>query len=185
MFKAELGTSRPEIRLVKPDVERDARLGVEWLSPPHGLDTLRMMGVDVREYKPPQLEDEKHRVEDFITKTDQLNWMIQKDGQVIGSIWVDLEDKDSVKAPSVHLMIGDIEARGGGVGSAAFGAVRDWLVDEQGEERIYSRYMTENEASAGMLNTFGFETDGEPYSDESGIQWQNVRFEAVQQDAKS
>lgn len=178
MFKIELETNSPDIRLVRPDVERDAALGVEWLSGEKGKETMRLMGVNMDTFQEPTLEAEKERVTEFLTKTDELNWMIEKEGKVVGSIWVKLTDHETVPAPSIHLMIGDPTARGGGVGSESMKAVLNWLITDQRNEQVYSRYMTTNEGSAHLLAKLGFETTGEIYSDNDGLEWQNTQLDA-------
>jgi hypothetical protein len=86
MKAVPLVTSDPLLRLVEPDIERDAALGVKWLAGNNGRNTLRLMGVNDADNKPSSLEKEKARVNGFITKQDQLNWMMEYDGKIVGSI---------------------------------------------------------------------------------------------------
>ena len=112
-------TQNIDIKLVPPDIERDARLGVEWLADDIGRETLRLMGNTNENNKPSTLEEEKERVRGFIENTNQMNWMIQFKDKVVGSIWVDLEDTEYLPAPSIDITIGDPESRGHRVGTKA------------------------------------------------------------------
>ena len=163
--------------LVEPDIERDAQLGVEWLSGDLGRQTLRSMGVTDEHNQPTTLEQERERVRDFIEGTDQLNWMIEYDGRVVGSVWVDLTNAEYVPVPSIHIMIGDPSVRGKGVGFASTRAVVDHL-RAQGNKTIYSRHLAHNQPAAKLLGDLGFVPLDEAYSDADGLNWQNVRLEA-------
>lgn len=168
-----LETADPQVHLVEPDIERDAALGVEWLGGDLGRNTLRLMGVTDGNNNPSTLEEERERVHGFITKEDQLNWMIAYGGRVVGSVWVDLEPTQYVPAPAVHIMIGDPEARGKGIGSAAIKAVIDHL-KLTGAAHVFSRHLVENAGAAHLLHYLGFTNLGEPYSDKDSLRWQNV-----------
>lgn len=170
-----LETNNPDLRLVEPDIERDAANGVKWLEGDMGRTTLQLMGVADEHNKPTTLEAEKERVNDFLTRQDQLNWMIKHQGKIVGSVWVDLESSDFLASPSVHIMIGDPDMRGKGVGLASVSSVIEYLKDN-GEETIYSRYVTTNEGSEHLLSKLGFETLGEPYND-GDLLFQNVRLD--------
>jgi RimJ/RimL family protein N-acetyltransferase len=99
--------------------------------------------------------------------------MIQYQGKVVGSIWADLEQVGNVPAPAIHIMIGDPEARGKGVGFAAASKVIDHL-HEKGFESIFSRHLASNGAASGLLKSLGFAQFGKQYTDEDGLEWQNV-----------
>ena len=173
MKSAPLETPDPHVRLVEPVVDRDAPLGVEWLQGDVGRSTLKLMGVVGGDNKPASLDEERERVQSFIDRDDQLNWMIQYDEQVVGSIWVDLGPSDYLKSPSVHIMIGDPEVRGKGVGTASTSSVISHL-SQTGYKSIYSRYQLINTGSAKLLHDVGFQPDGEPYTDSDGLEYQNV-----------
>lgn len=168
-----LQTNNPDVLLVEPDVERDAALGVQWLGGELGRATLTSMGVADKDNKPTTLEYERQRVKDFIEKEDQLNWMIQYQGRVVGSVWADLQQVGNVQAPAIHIMIGDPVVRGKGVGFAATSKVTEHL-EGLGFETIYSRHLTKNNGASGLLQSLGFTNLGEPYTDEDGLEWQNV-----------
>ena len=173
MFVQELETKKSGLRLVKPDVDRDAPLSVEWLADPHGRETLDLMGVAPRYNIASSLEAERKRVQDFLDKTDGYNWAIEFNGEVVGAIWYSLKPDDELPAGAISFMIGDVVSRGQGVGLAAADAVCDWLDD--GERLwIYSRYLTKNNASKKLLERIGFTADGAVYTDADGLEWQNA-----------
>lgn len=173
MKAPELQTTATAIRLIEPNVERDAQLGHLWLAAEDGRRTLSLMGVADKDNRATTLDEERSRVEGFIENPDQLNWMIELDGRVVGSVWVDLEPKHTVPAPAVHIMIGDPTARGKGVGRASLAAVIAYL-QEQGEVAIYSRILVCNATAKNLLHDLGFAPDGQPYADQDGLEWQNL-----------
>ena len=177
MSKVEnLQTNNPDVLLVEPDIERDAALGVQWLEGELGRATLTSMGVADKDNKPTTIEHERERVRDFIEKQDQLNWMIEYQGKVVVSVWADLEQVGNVPAPAIHIMIGDPDVRGKGVGFAATSKVTEYL-ENQGFNTIYSRHLTKNSGASGLLQSLGFTNFGELYTDEDGLEWQNVKRE--------
>src|SRR6266498_2431670 len=151
-------------RLVKPDFSRDALLSVKWLKEDSGRDTLRLMGVPDKDIVEPTLEGERERIQSFLDREDQLNWMIEVDGHVVGAIWVDLERQGSVKAPAIHIMIGDPSARGQGVGSQAMQLAINYLF-QQGYSTVYTRHRVGNTPVEKMSARLGFVPDGDPYMD--------------------
>jgi len=174
MRAPELTTEKAELTLIAPDVERDAPLSVGWLAGQPGRETLRLMGVTEADNQASSLDQERARVRDFLERRDQLNWMLDLAGTVVGAIWVDLEPREQLPAPSVHLMIGDPAARGQGLGGAALRAVTGYL-RSTGSRSVYSRHTLENEASAGLLAACGFVPLGEAYQDSDGLHWQTVQ----------
>lgn len=122
-----LETTDPNIHLIEPDIERDAQLGVAWLDGQVGRKTLELMGVSDKDNKASSLDDERERVRDFIEREDQLNWMIEANKNVVGSIWVDLESTNEVPGPAIHIMIGDPDARGRGIGDTVTKAVVNYI----------------------------------------------------------
>ncbi|HSH31105.1 MAG TPA: GNAT family N-acetyltransferase [Candidatus Saccharimonadales bacterium] len=170
----ELKTDLPNVKLVKPDVERDAPLGVTWLEGEDGRKTLRLMGVTEVNNKPSDLETERKRIQGLARS---LAWMIELDDKVVGAIWIDLEDTEYLSSPAVHLMIGDVRVRGKGTGSAALRAVIGYQGQLNKYEYLYSRYITLNKGSATLLERLGFEKLGSIYKDKDGLEWQNVRLD--------
>lgn len=173
MKAPELITNNSNIRLVEPHIERDAALGVQWLEGEIGRSTLSLMGVAEKDNQPSSLDKERERVKGFIENDNQLNWMIQLDEKVVGTIWVDLKPTKEVLAPAVHIMIGDPESRGRGIGAASMSAVIGYL-EQQGEEKIYSRVLAKNTVASKLLSDNGFQPLGDTYTDSDDLQWQNV-----------
>ena len=173
MFVQELPSRNPTIRLTEPVVERDSRLGVEWLSGEMGKKTLELMGNVPEEIVEPSLELEANRIHEFLQTSDQLYWMIEVENKVAGAVWIDLVAKESVKAPSVHIMIGDPSVRGKGVGKVAFETVLNWLVNVRKEKTVYTRHLVNNEAAYKLISDLNFKKDGDPYTDNDGLLWQN------------
>lgn len=168
-----LETNDPDIRLIEPDIERDAPLSVEWLKGDSGRNTLRLMGVADKDNQPSTLQQEKERIKDFIENDDQLNWTITYQDEVVGSVWVDTKPSEYLQSPSVHIMIGSPKARGKGIGLSTMTAVIEYL-GQQGHEQIFSRYLTNNEGSKNLLAKLGFNEIGKPYTDEDNLEFQNV-----------
>lgn len=173
MIAPRLETINPAIQLIEPNIDRDSSLSLHWLEGELGRNTLSLMGLADEDNKASTLEKEHERIRDFIEKEDQLNWMIQLDGKVVGSIWVDLKPTQEVLAPAIHIMVGDVDARGRGVGMASLKAVADYLM-QQGEEVLYSRVLVKNKVAAKLLEETGFELSGESYVDADGLEWQNA-----------
>ncbi len=173
----ELTTPSPDIFLVQPDVERDAPIAVRWLEGDIGRNTLRLMGNDDEHNKPSTLEEERERIQGFLDATDQLTWMIRLQNKIVGTVWVNLIAAESVPGPSVHIMIGDPDARGHGVGGNTIASVIAYMKQTGEYDMLYSRHLTENERAAALLQESGFTKLGEPYEDQSGLNWQNVSLE--------
>jgi RimJ/RimL family protein N-acetyltransferase len=173
MFAGPLGTSDPSTRLVQPVVDRDAPLSLQWLNGPHGRPTLLMMGVPADRIEAATLEQEASRIAGFIARDDQYNWMIEADGTVVGSIWVDLRPSPVLGAPAVSYMIGAPEARRRGTARRSLLAVTQFLVRE-GADQVFARALVINDASARLLTGAGFVQLAAPYVDpEDGLRWQN------------
>lgn len=175
MKAPQIETENVAVKLIEPDIERDAKLGVQWLNGELGRVTMQSMGnsdESLETILPTTLELEVERVKNFINGENQLNWMIEHQGKVVGSVWVDLDDSDHLPSPSVHIMIGDPAMRGKGIGTSAMGAVLSHL-EEQGYETVYSRHLTTNEGADKLLKIFGFTDVGNPYTSES-LEFQNL-----------
>lgn len=174
MIAPELITSDESIRLIEPDIERDAPLGVEWLSGENGRESLRLMGLPDSKIHPPTLQEEQERVQSFIDNNDELVWMIEVDGDVVGAVEVKLNDTEFLPAPALVIFIGDRSVRKMGVATIVLRAVIGWLIQEQEVDIIFARYRTFNAASAQLFLKLDFEEDGPPYTDKDGLHWQNV-----------
>ena len=181
MKAPHLKTDNPPVRLVEPNIERDALLGTKWLSGELGRTTLRQMGnteSEIDQMLPATIENQAELVKSFLEREDQLNWMIEYEGKIVGSVWVDLDAKKDksgnviVPGPSVHIMIGDPDTRGKGVGSSAVGTVLAYL-EEQGHNTIYSRHLTTNDGADYLLKSLGFTDLGDPYMNGT-LEFQNL-----------
>jgi RimJ/RimL family protein N-acetyltransferase len=176
MFTKEIICSE-DIKLVKPDVERDVPLGMRWMAGEMGKQTMRLMGAVIDDDFGPNEQDEIERYNEFLSKQDELNWMIEYKGKIIGTVWADLVYKYEVKPPSVHIMIGDVSARGKGVGTMAEAAVMNYLF-EQGHKTIHSRALVKNARVMHIaIDKLGYKKDGDEYTDEEGLAWQNLILE--------
>jgi GNAT superfamily N-acetyltransferase len=173
---AELSTSMSELVLVRPNVERDAALGVKWLEGEEGRTTLLLMGNTDRENKPSTIAEEEQRVRGFITSEIQETWMILHDGAVVGAIWLDLEGTEYLAAPSIHIMIGHPDIRGKGFGFAAMEALIKNFEKRDHKEYLYSRHLLANEAVTKLFLKVGFIDHEGSYQDSDGLSWQNVRY---------
>lgn len=175
MKAVTLETNNPDLKLVEPVIERDALTSVKWLEGDIGRATLQLMGVADKDNKPTTLQEEEERVKDFLTRKDQLNWMIEHQGNIVGSVWVDLEASEYLPSPAVHIMIGDPNMRGQGVGLASVRSVIQYLKDD-GVKVLYSRYITTNTGSEHLLSSLEFNSLGEPYND-GDLLFQNVKLD--------
>ena len=169
----ELATKVSGLKLVTPDVNRDPLYAVKWLEGEAGRETLRRMGNTEEEIRPITLETEKERIQGFLDSKKTIIWTMSLDGKPVGAIWVDLEPTKYVPGPAVHIMIGDMSARGRGVGKGALLAVINYLRRTDDNQFVYSRYLTSNAIAGSLLSSAGFSDLGKPY-DEKGLQWQNV-----------
>lgn len=172
----ELPTYLPELTLVRPNIEQDATLAVGWLEGESGRETLRLMGNTDEHNKPSTIEDERQRLRDFVTATDQVTWMMRYQGKTVGAVWLRLDPTNYLPAPSIHIMIGDPSARGRGVGKAAVMALIEQLRQSGQHQWLHSRYLTDNLGSAKLLKNAGFIEDGKAYTDEDGLSFQNVKL---------
>jgi hypothetical protein len=172
----ELPTRLPELVLVRPNVERDARQGVDWLAGEEGRRTLQLMGNTVKNNKPSTLAEEERRVRGFITSLIHETWMMLYEGNIIGAVWLDLEDTGYLAAPSVHIMIGNRNMRGKGVGYASLTALINQYEEQGHDEYLHSRHLLENAVMAKLFLRIGFKDDGGSYKDSDGLSWQNVRY---------
>jgi RimJ/RimL family protein N-acetyltransferase len=173
MFVRDLETPEPSTRLVQPVVSRDAPLSVRWLAGDEGRETLRMMGVPEELIVPAALDRELARIASFLERQDQYNWMMEFEGDVVGSIWVELRPTPVLAAPAVSYMVGAKAARRKGVARASLDAVAQFIF-RQGFTSLYARALVINYKSAALLSRAGFARLNESYVDpDDGLHWQN------------
>jgi L-amino acid N-acyltransferase YncA len=173
----QLSTDLAGLTLVRPNIDQDAHISVQWLEGPAGRDTLRLMGNTNEHNQPSTLEEEQDRLRDFVTATNQITWMLRYKGSTVGAVWISLDASKYLQAPSLHIMIGQPDVRGQGIGSAAMKALIQQLQFDASYEYVHSRYLKDNEASANLLRHAGFIEDGSPYQDDDGLSFQNVRLD--------
>jgi RimJ/RimL family protein N-acetyltransferase len=173
-----LATTNPKLVLVPPNVERDAPNGVEWLQGPAGRDTLARMGVTDANNHPSTLTEERARIADFIENRQHLAWMMRLNNKIVGVVEVSFKASEHVPLPSISIMIGDVSARGQGLGYAALTAVVEYLTKVRKFSRLYARYLTSNTDSEALFHRLDFHAYGDPYVDADGLSWQNVQRES-------
>ncbi len=171
----KLATKSPDIELIEPNIERDAPIAVRWLEGDIGKTTLRLMGNSEADIKTPTLEEEKERIKGFLESEDQITWMISLHDKPVGAVWVNLKPTEYLAAPSVHIMIGDTDARGHGVGGNTIDAVMDYLRGTGDYQELYTRHLVSNVPAGKLFEDAGFSTLGESYEDDNGLSWQNAQ----------
>ena len=171
--------NRSDIQLLEPNVERDAPFALSWFERPEGHATLISMGNAESEIESPTLEGEKETLREFITlekNGKQITRMIVVDNKTIGAVWIELFENHGVKLPSVHIIIGDPDYRGKGIGKSAMKAAIDYSKKLK-FKTIYSRHLSTNAPVSKLNDSLGFKNDGRPYKDENGLLWQNIRID--------
>ncbi|PLS81121.1 hypothetical protein CYG49_03270, partial [Candidatus Saccharibacteria bacterium] len=151
MIAPELISNDEELRLIMPNVERDAQTSIGWLEGEEGRETLRSMGVTEGDISEPTLEGEEERIRELIESQHRIAWMIEHDGDIIGVVVVELNATKYLDAPAVSVMIGDSWERGKGIGTSALRLAIDWLHAEQEDLFIFARHRVSNEAAAQVL----------------------------------
>lgn len=167
----------PNLNLTAPNPERDAPYVHNWFTSEFGKETLLLMGNAENEIKPSTLESEKATLQKFIEQGrnhEQLTWMIRERDKTIGAVWIELVDTPEVKSPAIHIMIGDKDYRGQGIGKIVMSEMIQYTKNELNLHDIYSRHLTNNGAAAALLDSLGFSKDGDVYMDDNKLVWQNV-----------
>lgn len=174
-----LSTSLPDLTLIDPDPIRDAPVTLRWFEADYGRETLLLMGNAQHEITTPSLESEIAILQEFI-ELDQMNrqrtWMMKFRDEIIGVAWIELAENHSVHQPSIHLMIGNKDYRGHGIGTASMLALIKFIKQEISTPVIYSRHLKSNIAIATMTRKIGFIKDGDSYIDDNGLEWQNIKL---------
>jgi len=172
-------SNRNDIQLLKPNIERDAPFAFSWFDRPEGWQTLLSMGNAENEITVSTIEGEKDTIKSFIkleNDNQQITRMIIADNKTIGAVWIELFENHNVKSPSIHIIIGDPEYRGKGIGISVMKAAIDYVRQSLNKKTIYSRHLVNNQAITNLTKTLGFENDGEPYVDDNGLNWQNIKL---------
>ncbi len=174
-------TDREDIQLLTPNIERDAPFALDWFSRSEGRQTLLSMGNAENEIVAPTLDGEKATIQEFLDlekDNKQITRMIIVDDITIGAVWIELFENHGVKAPSVHIIIGNPEYRGRGIGTSAMKAAIKYVVEVLGAAVVYSRHLSTNMNIVAVNKKLGFKADGNIYADENGLVWQDVKLDA-------
>lgn len=166
-----------DIQLLKPEVDRDTPFAHSWFTRPEGHATLLSMGNSENEIEPSTLEGERAIMQEFIDLEDsgkQITRVIVADGKTIGVVWIELFENHGVKSPSIHIMIGNPDYRGKGIGRSAMQSAINYIRDVLKLKTVYSRHLADNIAVTKLNESLGFKKDGAAYKDSDGLAWQNI-----------
>ncbi len=173
-------TDNPSIRLLPPDIDRDVPFALSWFQRPEGHATLLSMGNAEHEIAPSTTESETAIIGEFIKfekQQKQITRMIVVDDMTIGVVWIELEENHNVRPPSIHIMIGNPDYRGKGIGKSVMQAAINYIKNTLHLDTIYSRHLVDNIAVANLNESVGFEKDGLAYTDNNGLVWQNIKID--------
>lgn len=172
-------TSDPNILLLPPDIDRDAPFTLSWFQRPEGHATLLSMGNAEHEIETPTLEGETAILREFIDLEQegrQITRMVIVNHETIGVVWIELQENHNVQPPSIHIMIGNPDYRGKGIGKSVMQAATNYIRDTLNLSTIYSRHLANNMPVATLNKSLGFEKDGLPYTDSNGLVWQSIKM---------
>ena len=166
-----------DIQLLRIDVERDTPFAHAWFTRPEGRETLLSMGNAPHEIEDSTLEMQREIMQEFIElerQNKQITRATVVDKVTIGVVWIELFENHGVKAPSVHIMIGNPDYRGSGIGLAVMQSAVHYVRDDLHFDTVYTRHLANNSAIAKVNKAIGFVCDGEEYTDENKLTWQNA-----------
>ena len=92
MFVQEINIPDKAIKLISPEYNH-SKISFGWVSGDKGRKLLEKMGNNLSNDWNPSLEEEERRLDDFITKEDEINWAIQYKGKIVGAVWLNLRDR--------------------------------------------------------------------------------------------
>lgn len=165
------------IEFLPPNPDRDAPFAHSWFMRPEGRATLISMGNAEGEITESTLSGEREIMQEFLdleAADKQITRVIVVDGVTIGVVWIELFENHNVKPPSIHIMIGNPDYRGKGIGRKSLQFAIDYMRANINHEAIYSRHLASNAPIATLLTSLGFKKDGDVYEDENGLVWQDV-----------
>lgn len=165
------------IKLLAPDVDRDAPFAYSWFVRSEGRQTLLSMGNAENEIGESSLKQQREIILEFVAlekENRQVTRAIVINNVTIGFVWIELFENHGVKLPSVHIMIGNPEYRGRGIGRAAMQWAINYVYKTLNCKTVYSRHLVNNIPIAKLSESFGFKKDGEPYKEDNGLVWQNI-----------
>jgi RimJ/RimL family protein N-acetyltransferase len=137
------------------------------------------MGNAEHEIEPSTVESETAILREFIELEEeqkQITRMIVVNHMTIGVVWIELQENHGVHPPSIHIMIGNPDYRGKGIGKSVMQAAIDYVRGDLHLDTIYSRHLANNTAVASLNQSLGFEKDGSPYADENGLVLQGIKI---------
>jgi RimJ/RimL family protein N-acetyltransferase len=172
--------NRPDVQLVVPSVKRDPPFAYAWFNQPRGRATLLSMGNAESEIEPVTLIGEMETIQEFLSlekEGQQITRMIIYGGKTIGAVWVELFENHGVKPPSIHILIGDPDYRGMGIGLSVMQSAIDYVKNQLLFPAVYSRHLTSNVVVIKLNESLGFVKDGVPYTDDNGLEWQGIKLE--------
>jgi RimJ/RimL family protein N-acetyltransferase len=172
--------NRPDVQLVVPSLKRDPPFAYAWFNQPRGRATLLSMGNAESEIEPVTLIGEMETIQEFLSlekEGQQITRMIIYGGKTIGAVWVELFENHGVKPPSIHILIGDPDYRGMGIGSSVMQSAIDYVKNQLLFPAVYSRHLASNVAVIKLNKSLGFVKDGVPYVDKNGLEWQGIKLE--------
>lgn len=174
-----LRTSFAQLTMVDPNPLLHAPVTLSWFESEYGKETLLLMGNAEHEIITPTLDSEMKILEEFIDlrkANKQLTWMLQFKQEIVGVAWIELTENHDVRPPSIHLMIGNEDYRGKGIGKTTMLALIQYIKDNIKTPEIYSRHLKSNTVVANMNQRLGFTNEGASYTDDNGLEWQNVKL---------
>lgn len=148
------------------------------MSGTEGEKTQRLMGVAPNDIHEHTLAEEVKLFKNFISTNDEIVWMIEHQGQIVGIVEVGTKIPPEENGPSISIMLGDVSARGKGIGKKAMICVIEYLFS-LGHTEVTARYIEGNFASESMNVSLGMQKVGQVYADEDGLRWQNVRLSRI------
>lgn len=174
-----LHTSSAHLTMIDPIPLLHAPVTLSWFESEYGKETLLLMGNAEHEIITPTLDSEMKILEEFIDlrkANKQLTWMLQFKQEIVGVAWIELTENHDVRPPSIHLMIGNKDYRGKGIGKTTMLALIQYIKDNIKTPEIYSRHLKSNTVVANMNQRLGFTNEGASYTDDNGLEWQNVKL---------
>ena len=132
------------------------------------------MGCLVPEGFEPNLKTETKRLKLMLRSKNELIRMIYYKGNIVGALEIWRVQYDNVPAPSISILIGNPAMRGLRIGSKILATVEK-LLSDIGNEIAYTRTLLSNVGSTDFFERNGFVKIGAPYTDDSGLIWQNYQ----------
>ena len=173
----DMRSVREDIKLLPPDVDRDATFALAWFSRSEGRQTLLSMGNTEDDIEESTIKGERKIMQDFLELEKagkQITRVIVVEENTIGVVWIEHFENHGVKSPSIHIMIGNPDFRGKGIGRAVMQSVIEHIRSTLKADAIYSRHLSANTTVARLNESLGFMKDGDTYEDDNGLVWQNV-----------